>query len=55
MQSELSEIMPCIADKFVIDIANSIHVSQDHIRVHSNRLNNMSRLIDSLTGAPATR
>ena len=22
MQSELSEIMPCIADKFVIDIAN---------------------------------
>lgn len=55
MQSELSEIMPCIADKFVIDIANSIHVSQDHIRVQSNRLNNMSRLVDSFTGASAIR
>ena len=55
MQSELSEIMPCIADKFVIEIANSIHVSQDHIRVQSTRLNKMSRLVDSFTGASAIR
>ncbi|EEY90337.1 hypothetical protein HMPREF0017_01263 [Acinetobacter lwoffii SH145] len=55
MQSELSEIMPCIADKFVIEIANSIHVSRDHIRVQSTRLNKMSRLVDSFTGASSIR
>lgn len=55
MQSELSVIMPCIADKFVIEIANSIHVSQDHIRVQSTKLNKMSRLVDSFTGASARR
>lgn len=55
MQSEISKIMPCIADKFVIEIANSIQVSQDHVRVQSDRLSKTSRLVDGFTGAGAKR
>ena len=55
MQSEISKIMPCIADKFVIEIANSIQVSQDQVRVQSARLGKVSRLVDSFTGAGQRR
>ncbi|MDQ8936250.1 diguanylate cyclase regulator RdcB family protein [Acinetobacter rudis] len=55
MQSEISKIMPCIADKFVIEIANSIQVSQDHVRVQSSRLGKVARLVDSFTGAGQQR
>ena len=55
MQSEISKIMPCIADKFVIEIANSIQVSQDHVRVQSTRLGKVARLVDGFTGAGAKR
>ncbi|MDQ8953964.1 diguanylate cyclase regulator RdcB family protein [Acinetobacter rudis] len=55
MQSEISKIMPCIADKFVIEIVNSIQVSQDQVRVQSGRLGKISRLIDSFTGAGQLR
>jgi hypothetical protein len=55
MQSEISKIMPCIVDKFVIEIANSIQVSQDHVRVQSTRLGKVARLVDGFTGAGAKR
>lgn len=55
MRSEISQIMPCIADKFVIEIANSIQVSQDHVRVQSSKLGKVARLVDGFTGTGAKR
>lgn len=55
MSSEISNIMPCMADKFVIEIANSIQVSQDHVSVQSGRLGKISRLVDGFTGAGQQR
>lgn len=51
----VQKILPCIADKFVIEIANSIQVSQDHIRVQSNRLGKAARIVDGFTGIGAKR
>ncbi|WHP07506.1 MULTISPECIES: diguanylate cyclase regulator RdcB family protein [Acinetobacter] len=55
MKFEVSETMPCMADKFVIEIANSIQVSKDHINVQSQRLDKVSRLVDGFTGTGAKR
>lgn len=55
MSSQVLEVMPCIADKFVIEIANSIQVSQDHVRVQSERLGKVARLVDGFTGAGQQR
>lgn len=55
MSSEISKIMPCLADKFVIEIANSIQVSQDHVRVQSNRLGKVARVVDGFLGVGARR
>lgn len=52
---EVSQLLPCLADKFVIEIANSIQVSQDHVRVQSTRLGKVARLVDSFTGVGAKR
>ncbi|QOW47664.1 MULTISPECIES: diguanylate cyclase regulator RdcB family protein [Acinetobacter] len=55
MSSQVLEVLPCIADKFVIEIANSIQVSQDHVRVQSKRLGKVARLVDGFTGAGQQR
>ena len=51
----VQKILPCIADKFVIEIANSIQVSQDHVRVQSSRLGKIARLVDGFTGTGIKR
>lgn len=53
--TSLKETLPCLADKFVIELANSIQVNQDHIRVQESRLGKAARLMDAFTGQSATR
>lgn len=55
MELEISKVLPCIADKFVIEIANSIQVSQDQVRVQSDRLGKVARIIDGFTGVGQQR
>ena len=53
-QITVQQALPCLADKFVIELANSIQVSQDHIRVQESRLTKfMPRLLDGFTGKTA--
>ncbi len=53
--NNLKEILPCLADKFVIELANSIQVSKDHISMQESRLDLASRLVDAVTGDCAKR
>ncbi len=53
--NNLKEILPCLADKFVIELANSIQVSKDHISMQESRLDLASRLVDAVTGDSAKR
>lgn len=52
---ESLDVLPMLADKFVVDFANGIHVTNDHIRVQKQRTGFMSRLADGFTGASASR
>lgn len=52
---ESLDILPMLADKFVVDFVNGIHVTNDHIRVQKQRTGFFSRLADSVTGSSATR
>lgn len=49
------ETLPFLMDKFVVDFANGIHVTNDHIRVQKKRTGFFSRLADSVTGTSAIR
>lgn len=51
----IKKTLPCIEDKFAIEIVNSINVSKDHVRVQSDRLGKLSRFVDSINGAGAKR
>ena len=53
--AESIDILPMLADKFVVDFVNGIHVANDHIRVQKQRTGFMSRLADGLTGSGAAR
>lgn len=52
---ESLDILPMLADKFVVDFVNGIHVANDHIRVQKQRTKFFSRLADSVTGSGAAR
>lgn len=52
---ESLDILPILADKFVVDFVNGIHVTNDHIHVQKQRTGFMSRLADALTGSGAVR
>jgi len=52
---ESLDILPILADKFVVDFVNGIHVANDHIRVQKQRTGFVSRLADGLTGSGASR
>lgn len=49
------DILPMLADKFVVDFVNGIHVTNDHIRVQKQRTGFVSRFADGLTGSGAAR
>ena len=53
--AESLDILPMLADKFVVDFVNGIHVANDHIRVQKQRTGFFSRLADSVTGSSAAR
>ena len=42
--------IPCLADKFVIEICNSLNVTQDHIRVQQSQQTKLNRLWGTWTG-----
>lgn len=42
--------IPCLADKFVIEICNSLNVNQDHIQTQQNQQTKLSRLWGAWTG-----
>lgn len=42
--------IPCLADKFVIEICNSLNVTQDHIRVQQSQQSKLNRLWGAWTG-----
>jgi hypothetical protein len=52
---ESLDVLPMLIDKFVVDFANGIHVTNDHIRVQKQRTGFGSRLADGWTGAGAAR
>ena len=52
---ESLDVLPMLADKFVVDFANGIHVTNDHIRFQKQRTGFLSRLADGFTGAGAIR
>lgn len=52
---ESLDILPMLADKFVVDFVNGIHVTNDHICVQKQRTGFFSRLADSVTGTSAAR
>lgn len=52
---ESLDILPVLADKFVVDFVNGIHVINDHIRVQQQRTGFVARLADAITGSGATR
>lgn len=47
--------LPCVADKFIVDLVNNIDVSRDHIRVQNSRSSAFRRLYDSVTGQGTKR
>lgn len=53
--AESLDILPMLADKFVVDFVNGIHVANDHIHVQKQRTGFFSRLADSVTGSSAAR
>ena len=48
--SEICDILSCIPEKFVVDFANGIHVTNDHLNVQKNRGNFFARCYDGFTG-----
>lgn len=55
IDSEVCKAVPCIIEKSVLDIFNSIHVAHDHIRTQKDRNSFRSRIFDGLTGNSARR
>lgn len=53
---ELYKVLTCLPEKFVVDLANGIDATQDHLRVQRRRSNKtFARLLDEFTGAGAKR
>ncbi len=52
---DLTQILSCLPEKFVVDFANGIDVAQDHIRVQRNRTGYFNRIYDGFTGQGVQR
>ena len=53
--SEVCNVLPCLPEKFVVDLVNGLDVAHDHIRVQRRRDRFLSRMYDGFTGKSATR
>lgn len=51
----IRKVIPCFADKIIIDFCNSIEVNQDLIRVQEQRQSKLTRLLDCYTGTGKRR
>lgn len=48
--SEVCNLLTCLPEKFVVDFANGIDVTQDHLRTQKSRSRFFQRLYDGFTG-----
>ncbi len=55
IDSEVCKVLPYISEKFLVDFANSIDVTHDHIRTQKERNSFFSRCIDGFTGKGVQR
>ena len=53
--SVLLKTLTCIPEKFIVDFANGIDVTRDHLRVQRERDSFFSRCLDGFTGKSAKR
>lgn len=53
--SELCQVLTCLPEKFIVDFANGIDVTRDHLRVQRGRQGMFARLYDGFTGKGARR
>lgn len=52
---ELLQVLTSLPEKFVVDLANGIHVNNDHLRVQAERGGFFARMYDTLNGAVGRR
>lgn len=52
---ELLQVLTSLPEKFVVDLANGIHVNRDHLRRQGERGGFFARMYDTLNGAAARR
>ncbi len=48
--SEICKVLTCLPEKFIVDFANDIYITQDHLCVQRARSGFFSRCYDGLTG-----
>lgn len=53
--AELCDALSCLPEKFVVDFANGIDVSRDHVRVQRTRTGFFARMYDDFTGKGSRR
>ena len=53
--SKIRKVLPCIEDKFVVDLVNGIDVAKAHLRVQDFRSGFLNRMYDGFTGKDAQR
>lgn len=53
--SEICQVISCLPDKFIVDFANGIDVTRDHLREQRQRSGMYARLYDGFTGQGAKR
>ncbi len=54
-ESPLCKTLSCLPEKFIVDFANGIDVTRDHLRVQRGRTDVFSRLYDGFTGQGSRR
>lgn len=53
--SEICKVLTCLPEKFIVDFANGIDVTQDHLRVQRARSSFFNRCHDGLAGSASRR
>lgn len=53
--SEICKVLTCLPEKFIVDFANGIDVTQDHLRVQRARSSFFNRCYDGFTGSSHRR
>jgi hypothetical protein len=53
--ASLCQVLPCVPEKFIVDFANGLNVSHDHVRAQRARTGFFARCQDFLSGQGARR